>query len=251
VSLAAAVGLEPARYLGEVRERVVEVAGTERLGGLWLFGSAALGDFDPKRSDLDVQAVSDVRLPAADRRRLASALGHDALPCPARGLEFVLYARADLNDPAGPAFGLNLNTGARMEPRLELTPLAAERFWFVIDVAIGRERGRPLLGPPPGEVLPVPPRALLVEALNDALDWFAATHPTAPATLLGACRTWAWAHDGRWRSKVEAAAWARERLEDPEPLDRAERLRDGALEASLTEPEVASLVARARAALDA
>ena len=35
-----------------------------RLVGVWLFGSAALGDFDPQRSDLDVQAVSSAVLPS-------------------------------------------------------------------------------------------------------------------------------------------------------------------------------------------
>ena len=141
--------LVPAGYLDAVRVRVEDVVGADRLCGVWLFGSAALGDFAPDRSDLDVQAVSAIRLPSADRERLGAALSHDALPCPARGLEFVLYARGDLDDPAGPAFGLNLNSGARMEPRMDLHPDPNERFWFVIDVAIGREHGRPLAGPAP------------------------------------------------------------------------------------------------------
>ena len=53
-------------YLAELVGRLRAVAG-ERLVGAWLVGSAALGDFDPARSDLDVQAVT------AERRRAWSA----------------------------------------------------------------------------------------------------------------------------------------------------------------------------------
>lgn len=250
MSLPEEIGSRQAQYLHELRERVERHVGKERLCGVWLFGSAALGDFVSDRSDLDVQAVSSVRLPPADRRRLAAALSHDALPCPARGLEFVLYARDDLGDPAGPAFGLNLNSGARMEGRLDLEPDDDERFWFVIDVAIGRERGRALVGPPAHEVFPTLPRALVVYSLRRCLDWFAASQPTGADTVLGACRAWAWAEDGRWRSKAEGAAWTRNRLADPRPIERALRLRRGAPEAPLEVDGVAAVVAHARAALD-
>ena len=241
--------LEPAGYLDAVRVRVEDVVGGDRLCGVWLFGSAALGDFAPDRSDLDVQAVSALRLPSADRERLGAALSHESLPCPARGLEFVLYARGDLDDPAGPAFGLNLNSGARMEPRMDLHPDPNERFWFVIDLAIGREHGRPLAGPAPADVFPQPPPDLILASLRQALDWFVANDATGVGAVFGACRAWAWAHDGRWRSKAESAEWARTRMTDPGPVGKAVRLRDGSREHPLSEPEVAAVVDRARAAL--
>jgi len=192
----------------------VRAVARARLCGVWLFGSAALGDFDPECSDLDVQAVTRERLTVAERRRLAAELSHDALPCPVRGLEFVLYAREDLTDPAGPAFTLNLNTGPRMAHHVALDAGEDPRFWFVLDVAIGRERGRPLVGPPPGEVFPELPRPLVVSALRDSLDWHAAHDDPS----IAAARALAWAADGRWRSKAEAARWlvesARSALED-------------------------------------
>ena len=45
-----------ARYLSELTLRV-ETQLEQRLAGAWLLGSSALGDFDPLRSDVDVQAV--------------------------------------------------------------------------------------------------------------------------------------------------------------------------------------------------
>jgi Domain of unknown function (DUF4111)/Nucleotidyltransferase domain len=188
------------------------------LVGVWLFGSAALGDYAPGRSDLDVQAVSSDRLPRAALEELAAALDHDVLPCPARGLEFVLYAAAGLRDPEGPAFQLNLNTGRDMAHHVAFDPADDPRFWFVLDVAIGRERGAPLAGPRPSEVFPELPRRLIVDALAGALDWYE-LHGDEPAqTVLAACRTWAWATDGRWRSKTESARWASERLGDQPAL---------------------------------
>jgi Nucleotidyltransferase domain len=191
-------------YLGEV---VARLRGTA--SGVWLFGSAALGDFDPARSDLDVQAIADERLPERERLAIAAALSHDALPCPVRGLEFVLYAREDLDRPDGPAFQLNLNTGPGMEQRVDLEPDPAEWFWFVVDVAIGRERGVVLHGPPAREVFPAPPDELVRRALGDALAWFR-DHEAPGVVAVAAARATVWATERRWLSKSEAARWASE-----------------------------------------
>ena len=136
-----------------------------------------------------------------------------------RGLEFVLYAREDLADPSGPAFQLNLNSGPRIEPRLDLEAVAGEWFWFVIDVAIAREAARPLAGRTPNELLPALPRTLVLTSLRDALAWWRG-HDGAGA-ILAACRAWAWATQERWLSKGDAAAWAADRVPDPGPISRA------------------------------
>jgi hypothetical protein len=91
-------------------------------------------------------------------------------------------------------------------------PRAEPRFWFTLDVAIARERAHPLTGPPPSDVLPALPRALVLGALSDALDWYRANDLVG--AVLAACRAWAWATDGRWLSKGEAAEWASARLDD-------------------------------------
>ncbi|HWT22918.1 MAG TPA: nucleotidyltransferase domain-containing protein, partial [Solirubrobacteraceae bacterium] len=205
-------------YLGVLVERLRAHLG-DGLAGAWLFGSGALGDFDRARSDLDVQAVAEEAPPLAAREALAAALSHEALACPVRGLEFVLYTRAGLADPDGPAFVLNLNTGPRMERHVAYDAGEDPRFWFVLDVAIGREAGRPLAGPPPAEVFPRLPRTLVVAALRDALGWHVAHDPAA--AVLAACRAWAWARDGRWLPKGDAARWAARRLGDPAPVEAA------------------------------
>jgi hypothetical protein len=124
----------------------------------------------------------------------------------------VVYAREDLYDPLGPAFQLNLNTGPRMAQHVAYDPSEDPRFWFVLDVAIGREAGRPLAGPRPAEVFPELPAPLVRAALQQALAWFAANDPRGGQAVLAAARAWAWAEDGRWLAKGPAAVWLTARV---------------------------------------
>jgi hypothetical protein len=199
-----------ARLEGELRDRLVAA---------WVVGSTALGDFDEQRSDVDVQAVTSARLARPELERLAGELSHESLPCPVRGLEFVLYAQEDLTDPRGPAFSLNLNTGPRMDHHAGYDPEAEPRFWFILDVSIARQRSHRLAGVPAHTVLPLLPRELVIAAAKDALEFWRA-YDRAQA-ILSACRAWAWAVDGQWLSKGEAAAWAAARLANPEPIVKA------------------------------
>ena len=204
----------------------------DRLRGAWLGGSAALGDFAPQHSDLDIQAVATEIVPEPDRRELALALSHEALPCPARGLEFVLYAEPDLHRADGPAFQLNLNTGARMARHVALDPAEDPRFWFVIDVAIARSHGRRLAGAPPELVLPELPRELVLRALLESIAWHRRRDAPNADAVESAGRAWAWATDGRWRPKREAVAWARDRAADQKLVRAAEAALSGQLAAT-------------------
>jgi Domain of unknown function (DUF4111) len=232
------VRTDVAAYLRELTARLSAVL-DDRLVAAWLIGSGALDDFDVRRSDIDVQAICAVRPARAELERLAALLSHDALPCPVRGLEFVLYARADLADPLGPAFVLNLNTGGGMRHHVGLDPDAEPRFWFTLDVAIARDHARPLAGAPPAAVVPALPRALIVKALRDAVAWYSAGD--GAEAILALSRAWAWAVDGRWLSKGAAATWAAARLEDRSPVERALNRRSDPLAPEPTPGDIAAL----------
>src|SRR4051812_40201223 len=92
-------------YLDELTRRLHAQLG-DRLVAAWQVGSGALGDFDQLRSDIDVQALTAAPLSRGELETLAASLTE--VPCPVRGLEFVLYAEP-------PAFQLNLNTGPGMD----------------------------------------------------------------------------------------------------------------------------------------
>ena len=205
------LGADIESYLADLVARMRDGL-DDRLIGAWLFGSGALGDLDPATSDLDVQVVTTVRLARAEREDLAARLSHPGLACPVRGLELVLYAREDLFDPLGPAFQLNLNTGPRMAQHVAYEPSEDPRFWFVLDVAIGREAGLALAGPPSAEVFPELPAALVRDALQQALAWFATNDPRGGQAALAAARAWAWAEEGRWLAKRPAALWLTARV---------------------------------------
>jgi hypothetical protein len=217
-------------YLDELTRRLRAQLG-ERLVAAWQVGSGALGDFDQLRSDIDVQALTATPLSRGELETLAASLTE--VPCPVRGLEFVLYA-----DP--PRFQLNLNTGPGMTHHEGYDPGAEERFWFVLDVAIARANAVPLAGPHPGDILPELPRELLVTAHRESLAWWS-RHDAAQA-VLAACRAWAWASEGRFLSKGEAASWASTRLADAAPIAKALAHRIDAAAPGPSPAEVARVV---------
>jgi len=143
------------------------------------------------------------------KERLVEALRHESFPCPARGLEFVLY-RLDAVRTASPraAFELNLNTGERMRFRVDYEPRADEEHWFPIDRSVLRERGVALSGPPPSDVFAALPRDVLLRLVLDSVRWHAGGEARPDDTVLNACRAWRFASEGVWSSKPEAGAWA-------------------------------------------
>ena len=107
---------------------VVEAFGVPVLGA-YVLGSALLGGFDPRTSDLDLVVVVARRLDSFERAAVVRAL--DELTVPARKLELVVYAVG----AKPPAYELNYPDGEG-EPR----------HWFVIDAAIAQERAEPFSG---------------------------------------------------------------------------------------------------------
>jgi hypothetical protein len=187
-----------AGYLAELVERVSGLLGDE-LVGVYLAGSGALGGYLHGRSDVDVAVVARKPLERARKEELVAALRHEALPCPARGLELVVYAQGH----ALPE--LNLNTGDRMEFLATFEPGTDSPHWFVLDRAIIGRRGLVLSGPPPAEALVPPSEDEVLEALATGLQWYR-DRPDEPRddAALNAVRTRAYLERGEWLSKAEA-----------------------------------------------
>ena len=215
-------------YDAELVRRVSAILG-DALVGVYVAGSGALGDYVDGRSDLDRIAVAASAPADGAKQALVAALRHEALPCPARGLELVLYARAAVARPErGAGYELNLNTGRAMPFHVSFDPREDPPHWFLLDRAITRERGRALVGPPPAEVFAPLPRAWIVEALLESLRWHGEQLDVAGENaVLNACRSWRFAEEGDWVSKREAAEWARGRGRDPGLIDAALAVRGG------------------------
>ncbi|MFG3698402.1 nucleotidyltransferase domain-containing protein [Micromonospora sp. NPDC047620] len=210
--------LDPAlrRYLADLVAAARDVLGDD-LVGAYAAGSVGLGAYQPGRSDVDVALVCADALDLARRHELVARLRHEALPCPARGLEMVVYRRAvAASGTPEPGFEVELNTGARMAFRA--TWAAAERaaedglFWYGLDRSILHQCGHALLGPPAAETFADLSPADLRRLLTDALRWWLAL-PTPPGdgpapgaedAVLGACRSLVKVRHGVWLSKVDA-----------------------------------------------
>jgi hypothetical protein len=181
----------------------------DTLVGVWLFGSASLGAYQPGASDLDVQVVVEASPTARALRDLATALAHRNLPCPARCLELVCYPRHGVDGRrAAPEFCLNFNTGAAMTDRIVLSPRQESPHWFVLDVALGRQSGVALVGPPAASVFAPIPRAALLEAMRQSLRWHEHNEPRSANAALNALRGWRYAVTGCLGSKPAALDWA-------------------------------------------
>ncbi len=238
-----------AAYLEQV-VKILQSHLQQRLVGVYLFGSAAYGDYTPQLSDLDVQAVVTESLSKHECMDIASSLTHETLLCPARRLEFVCYAQSSINPATRhPRFELNFNTGAGEPNRLSLDPAEESSHWFVLDIAIGRAIGRTLVGSEPAQVFAPIPRIWQLEAIADSLAWHTTHEFTSANSVLNACRGWRYAVTEMWGSKVAGADWARQQPECPVVVAQAQQHRYG--DSALSASAVTELVDRVTEAVQA
>jgi hypothetical protein len=219
--------LAEASYLAELTRRTGDAL-RGRLVGVYAGGSWALGDYLRGRSDLDVAVVCEASPSGESIGALARRLRHDSLPCPARGLELVVYTRAVATaGRAEPGFELNLNTGARMTERAERRGDIDESHWFAIDRSILAQHGRALAGPPARAVFRSPPRAVVLGLIATSLRWHAGQAAALDDAVLNAARSVVYARAGTWTSKSAAARRLIEQGEWADLLRRALALRGG------------------------
>jgi hypothetical protein len=205
------------RYLEDVLTRTQAVLGSDLIGA-YVNGSIALSAFDPDRSDVDVVLVCHDHASRPLRASLVEAVRHAQLPCPARGLELVVYPStfAAAGEP-GAGFVLELNDGPAMpfRARFEADERGADdRFWYVIDRSTLCAVGERLAGPAASEVFGAPRDADVLDALRSSVRW----HRQGDAGrngVLNTCRALRWAEDGIWLSKTDAGVWWSRRHREP------------------------------------
>ena len=197
-------------YLAELVEKLQGILGAS-LVGVYAGGSWALGGYEPPDSDLDVAVV--IREPLSDEGadRLVAAFRHEAFPCPARGLELVVYTwESAASATTNPGFELNLNTGARLTFRADREPQPGERHWFAVDRSVLAAHGIALLGPPAAQVFAPIAVDDLRPVLADVLLWYEREAPESDDAILNAGRALRFAREGVWLPKPALRAWAAE-----------------------------------------
>jgi streptomycin 3"-adenylyltransferase len=201
-------------YLETLADRTISVLG-DKVVGTYLHGSAVLGGFNPRRSDLDVLVVVKAKLSADEKRVLGDELSSRSLPVPAETLELSVVTLDSVRHPTGaPQYELHINTRDEKaaDGRGKTDPD------LILHFPIARQSGRLLgAGLPPAQVFAPVPRDLvlagMIEELRDAVEGEIA----APEYLiLNACRNLAYASDGIFYSKIGGGEWVLSHLPDLE-----------------------------------
>jgi hypothetical protein len=232
---------EVAAFGGQVADALARLLGAD-LVGVYFVGSVALGGYVPGESDIDIAAVSSAALSDPRKQSVASAVLGVSAACPARGLEFTLY-RSEIagSRPAGAGFEVNANGGPLMPTTVHLDAAAEPGFWYVLDRAIAHRSGLAVSGPPARRIFADVPRRTLLDAMHESMGWHRAHQRATLYSVLNACRAWRFAETGVLGSKLEGAAWARDRWPDTGVIDAAVALRHGQY-ATLDEPAVDALL---------
>ena len=170
------MGIE-SRYLDELTSALAEALG-DRLRAVFLTGSAAVGAYRPGASDIDV-LVAVENASREQLERVVRACAHERLPVPATKLELVVYEIEELAAPhVPPRWSLNFDTGESVH-QVDWDPATQPSHWFVLDLAFARGHAKPLLGPPPAELIGELEAADVSRAFDEMLEWFERNEPAA------------------------------------------------------------------------
>lgn len=221
------------------------------LVGVYLRGSLALGDFIPATSDIDVLAVTEWPVTAAEFTALAATHADlAASPSPyATRLEIAYIDRAALKHFAPGQRHPTLGQG-------EALAWSEHRDNWVFERWTVRESGVTLFGPAPHTLIdPIGPEDLRLAArsrLRDWADW--ADQPDAPDFLLPCshkayvvetmCRALYTVACSKLASKSRAVAWAAATLPEPWPslVERSQTWRTDRTLDPATVPDVLRFV---------
>lgn len=185
----------------------------ERLLGVYLHGSLAMGSFHPARSDLDLLVVTTQPPTSAQLMRLGQLLLATSLqPHP---VELSVVTQEDLMPwqyPTPFVFHYSedwreaTRQGALWSNRPTDPDLAAH-------VTVIRSRGVCLYGMPVAAVFPEVPRAdFLASVLTDVHGALNEIVQTREYAVLNTCRVLAFVHGERVMSKLEGGRWALDTL---------------------------------------
>lgn len=217
-------------YRRQVTETLNRILGAALLA-VYVGGSAGLGNFRISVSDLDIFAFVAEPLTEAQKHQITEALKHESLPCPAYGLDFIVYRRDQVQPvPRTPIYEMSLATGENWVDEIDL---GGEYPGGLIDLAMLRERGIQEFGPPPGDFIHPVDREWLNEELLESLEWHKHhVHdrfhdPTGANAVLNACRALRYFAEGELACKSGGGEWAQREFPGYEVVAQALAMREG------------------------
>ena len=184
------------------------------LVGLYLHGSAVLGDFRAAGSDVDVLVVVRDRSSRRDVQLAAEILAC-ADHCPGIGLEATVVEASAARTPAAPwPYRVHVTTD-RCDPKTVWCGPGGGDSDLILHYAVTRESGWAAQGPLPAEAFGPTARGVVRRHLAAELRW-AAGNAGESYTVLNACRALRYRAEGVLCSKTAGGIWALEQGFEPE-----------------------------------
>ena len=205
-------------FTSELADALAKVAAAG-LVGVYLHGSAVLGDWSAPASDVDVLVVVEDGVTSSAADFLAEVLGSDR-ECPGAGLEAsVVEARAASAPTAPWPFVIHATT-TQNDRKLVSGTSGGGDIDLILHYAVARSHGWAAYGPEPQLVVGAIPDDVVASQLARELHW-AVEHAGASYAILNACRALRFRDTGTLCSKTDGGNWARVRGIQPELVQGA------------------------------
>lgn len=197
-------------FAHHVAQGIQEILG-ERLVATYLHGSAATGDFVPNRSDLDLIAVVQVSLSVSEKDELQAWFAQHALPSSLAGIDCELLTQQRAGIPSRLPQWDDIIRVQRQQHHVEVRIPDISDGYSLLDLAVARDRGHVLTGPPPMTLIAAHPHIWLLQAcatqMQRLLSWDMINDRSG--AVLTACRSWFYLSNELHATKSEAGAWVR------------------------------------------
>lgn len=187
----------------------VEAAADDGLLGVYLHGSAVLGDWSASSSDVDVLVVVEDGVSTIAAEHLAAALSA-ARSCPGTGLEASVVEAGAASEPRAPWPFVVHATTTRDDRRVVWGTSAGGDSDLILHYAVAREFGWSAYGPDARSVVGAIPERIIAGQLAEELRW-AVDHAGVSYAVLNACRALRYRDERTLGSKTDAGHWARAR----------------------------------------
>lgn len=185
----------------------------------YLHGSAALGGWNPERSDVDILFIVADDIGADAVTAIGELLLEQAGRAPGRGLECSVVTSSQAARPCPPySFSLHCGQDAGAQRLYRGSELPGDSD-LLMHYAVCRAAGIVLFGPPPADCIGAVARPVILTYLAGELDWGLANGAESYA-VLNACRALEYLDGGRIASKVAGGMAAIERGTGPADLVR-------------------------------
>ena len=190
----------------------------ENLCGVYLHGSAVMGCFNPKKSDVDLIFVVEHGLSDGDKRAFLDLTVELNAVAPPKGIEMSVVRRAVCNPFVYPTpYELHFSAGYLDWYREDPANYIKEMQGIDVDLAahftVIRARGKCLFGPPIGEVFGEVPKEDYLDSIVNDISGAREEITEYPLYLtLNLARVLAYCREGAVLSKKEGGEWAQKNL---------------------------------------